>query len=456
MQSRRQTFPRKQTETSAKHGLEGLGSDSQLPPFLAKRSDPVAIEVFAVDVRRLACGWHAQLRRGTGIPMRVTHVITSLGVGGAEMMLWKLLSRLQQRGFQSEVICVGAMGEVGPRILALGVPVHALGMSRSWPNPLALFELARRIRRFRPDVVQTWMYHANLLGSIACRIATGAPLVWSLHQSNLDPAVNRRRTLWVMRACARFSDRAAAIVCCSEASRRPHAEFGYPTDKMQVIPIGFDVDLFRPDRSIRNQVRRELGVSSEAPLLGIVARFDVQKDHQTFVEAASHLAQRRPDARFLLCGTDITWQNRQLAMWIDDAGIRDRCLLLGRRDDVPRLMAALDILLSSSCGEAFPTVLGEAMACGVPCVVTDVGDSALIVGSTGRVVPRRDPRALADACMEMLNLSAEDRRRLGLQSRARIVNNFSLDAVAAAYIRLYTAVVAHPNALPDAIGIGTH
>jgi glycosyltransferase involved in cell wall biosynthesis len=362
-------------------------------------------------------------------------------------MLWKLLSRLQGERFECEVICLGTMGEIGKRIAALGVPVHAMGLSRTFPNPFAVFSLARSIRKFRPDVVQTWMNHANLLGTVACAIAGEGPLVWSLRQANLDAAVNRRRTLWIARACAKLSDRASAIVLCSEASRQPHVEFGYPTDKMQVIPNGFDTDAFRPDSEARYEFRRELGIAGDTPIVGLIARFDSQKDQHTFIRAASEIARRRPDTRFLLCGTDITWQNRALAGWIDDAGIRESCVLLGRRDDVPRVMAALDMLASSSCGEGFPNVIGEAMACGVPCVVTDVGESAAIVDSTGRVVPPHDAQGLAKACLQVLEMSSDDRRDLGHRARSRIMNHFSLDAVVAAYIRLYGSVAGGSHVL---------
>jgi glycosyltransferase involved in cell wall biosynthesis len=386
--------------------------------------------------------------------VRVTHLITSLDTGGAEMMLWKLVSGLEREGFHSNVICLGTMGEVGNRIAKLGVSVHALGLSRMLPNPLAVFRLARTIRNFRPDLVHSWMYHANLLGSLARGIATDAPLVWSLRQANLDRSVNRRRTLRIVRACAMLSNRASAIVLCSEASRQPHVEFGYPAEKMQVIPNGFDTDVFRPNSNLRSEVRRELGIACDTPLLGLFGRFDPQKDQRTFIRAASELAQRRPGARFLLCGTDITWQNTGLARWIDEAGIRASCVLLGHRDDIPRLMAALDILVSSSCGEGFSNVIGEAMACGVACVVTDVGDSALVVGSAGRVVPPHDSHALAEACLQVLNMSAEQRQNLAFQARSRVVNNFSLDAVVGAYIRLYDSLAVRSHMPASAMAIG--
>ncbi|MBT9173999.1 MAG: N-acetyl-alpha-D-glucosaminyl L-malate synthase [Syntrophomonadaceae bacterium] len=222
-----------------------------------------------------------------------------------------------------------------------------------------------------------------------------------------------------------------------------HAELGYVRDKMTVIPNGFDLEVFKPDPASRLSVRRELGLPEDAVLVGLVARFDRQKDHRNFVHAAGKVAAEYPGARFLLCGSGVTAENRELDGWLRAAGVRDRCHLLGQREDVPRLMAALDVAVSSSLGEAFPLVVGEAMSCGVPCVVTDVGDSALIVGDTGKVVPSEDFAALACGIGELLEAGAERRSLLGEAARRRIGEHVSLPDMVAAYERLYREIVLH-------------
>lgn len=369
--------------------------------------------------------------------MKVLHLITGLKTGGAEMMLYKILSNMDREKFQNEVVSMTSGGEMGQKIEALGIPVSALDMSRGMPSPQAVTRLAGRIRRTRPDIIQTWMYHADLLGGLAGRLAGGPPVIWNLRNSALARFALKRRTLWTVKLCARLSHRLPArIVCCSESAARGHGEFGYAADKIVVIRNGFALEAYQPDAAARPQVRRELGMPEGAPLIGLVARFDPAKDHANFFRAAGLFYENHPEAHYLLCGKDVTGDNPALAGGIAAAGIADRCHLLGLRRDIPRLTAALDIAVSSSAGEAFPNAIGEAMACGIPCAVTDVGDSAMLVGDTGRVVPRRNPQALADAWRELLEMG-EGRRRLGALARQRVETQFDIRAVALCYGQLY-------------------
>ena len=178
-------------------------------------------------------------------------------------------------------------------------------------------------------------------------------------------------------------------------------------------------------------------------MIGLVGRFHPQKDHQNFVRAAKFLISMRSSVHFVLCGEGVTWDNRELVAWIDQAGIRANCRLLGRREDVPQLMASFDLATSSSCfGESFANVVSEAMSCGVPCVVTDVGDSAYIVGPTGIVVPPRDATALARAWGRMLDLGQEELILTGLQARQRIKDNFDLPQIVDRYQTLFEEMTA--------------
>jgi glycosyltransferase involved in cell wall biosynthesis len=372
-------------------------------------------------------------------PVLVTHIITDVSTGGAEIMLLKLISHLDHQRFASRVISLTTPGPIGDRLEALGVPVQALGMRPGSPDPRAVLRLAGWLRDNPPALVQTWMYHADLVGGIAARLAGPAPVIWGIRNSNLDVVHSRRSTRWTVRVCALLSrwvpDR---IVSCSETARRIHAGLGYAADKMIVIPNGFNLDLFCPDGQAGVSVRQELGLSPAARLVGLVARFDPQKDHQTFIQAAAEIRARCAGTEFLLCGDGITWENAQLAGWIKERGLQDCFHLLGRREDIPRLSAALDVACSSSAyGEAFSNVLGEAMACGVPCVVTDVGDSAYIVGETGKVVPPRDPLALAQALLELLALPQDKWMQLGVKARQRTQQNFDIHAVVQHYEQLY-------------------
>ena len=379
--------------------------------------------------------------------MKVTHVITSLHPGGAETMLYRVLLHSNRTEFEPRVISMTNIDVIGKKIQALGIPVRALGMRRGVPNPLGVVRLARWLRSDPPDVVQTWMYQADLVGGLATTLAGEIPLAWGIHSTELDPRSEKRSKIWTVRACARLSKRLPSrIVLCAEASRNVHAELGYAKEKMIVIPNGADLTTFRPDPEARPSVRKELGLREGTPLVGLVARYDSPKDHPTFVRAAALLRVRVPKVEFLLCGDGITWENRELASWIEAAGIRTRCHLLGRRMDIPRLTAALDVATSSSSyGEAWPLVVGEAMACGVPCVVTDVGDSALIVGDTGLVVPPKKPEALADAWYELLALDPDARVRLGLAARERMEKHFSLTGATGKYEGLYRELARHSS-----------
>jgi glycosyltransferase involved in cell wall biosynthesis len=367
---------------------------------------------------------------------RIVHVITGLPVGGSQMMLSKLLSAMDRQSWEPEVISLRDVGEMGERIRSMGIVVRALEMRESLGDAAALPKLIGWLRDRPPHLVQTWLYHADLIGGLAAWW-TRVPVIWGIRQSDLAPRDTKRSTLWIARTCARLSHRIPRrIVCCSEAARRFHTAMGYASEKMVVIPNGFDLRSFHPDPEARESVRRELGLPATAPLIGLVARFDTEKDHRTFVQAAARLHALKPEVHFLLCGQDVDSSNPQLGAWLASDEIRSRCHLLGPRDDIPRLTAALDIATSSSYGEGFPNVVGEAMACGVPCVVTDVGESAAIVGDTGLVVPPKDPAALADGWRALLEAPAT-RERLGSAARWRVANEFDITRIANRYSTVY-------------------
>jgi glycosyltransferase involved in cell wall biosynthesis len=371
--------------------------------------------------------------------IRVTHIIAGLLTGGAEMMLYKVLSRWDRSRFRARVISLSQSGFIADRIQGLGVPVHTLGMSINRPDPRPFLRLARWLRIDPPDVVQTWMYHADLVGGLTARLVSDAPILWGIRTGPLEDRSFKRSTLMVIQTCARLSRLLPTrILCCSEAGRREHEALGYDHDKMVVVPNGFDLEAFRPDPEARAALRGELGISDETPLIGMVARYDPVKDHATFFEAAARLHAVMPEARFVLCGRDVTWENRAMASMIDRAGVRQVVHLLGQREDAHRVIAALDVsTLSSACGEGFSNVIGESMACAVPCVVTDVGDAAQILGDTGLVVPPRRPETLAAGWRRMAELPAEARAERGRAARERVESRFSLDVIVRRYQDLY-------------------
>jgi glycosyltransferase involved in cell wall biosynthesis len=370
----------------------------------------------------------------------VCHVITTLEIGGAQMMLHKLLATAGSQRFTHTVISLGVEEPMAERIRSLGVPVECIGFRRSGLNALAgLWSLRSMLNRLRPAVVQTWMHHADLFGGMAARSAGIERVVWGIRHSDLDPAVTKRRTLIIAKLCAAVSKRIpTSILCCSEASRRSHRRIGYAEDRMVVIPNGYDLRLFTPRPEARAGVLSEFDLPEDAHLIGLFARFHGMKGHRTFLRAAGLLSRQVPNAYFLLCGEGVDHSNPQLAAWMEQDGITSRCRLLGRRDDIPRLTAALDIATSSSeSGEGFSNTIGEAMASAVVCVVTDVGDSARIVGDTGKVVPPGRPDLTCEAWRNLLEACPSFREALGSAARRRIEQNFSVHQVTARYEDLY-------------------
>jgi glycosyltransferase involved in cell wall biosynthesis len=383
--------------------------------------------------------------------IKIVHIINSFEFGGAEAMLCNLLLRTDRDRFEPSVVAlIDDLTVAGP-VLAAGIPLITMGMRPGVPDPLGIIRLARHLRRVRPAIVQTWMDHSNLIGGLASRLACRAPVVWGVHHSDHMRGLTKRSTLITVGACARLSHRLPArIVLCSEHARTLYGQRGFASDKMQVIPNGFDTERFRPDAAARADIRRELNIDDVTPLIGLVARYDPFKDHAGFLRAASLLVKARPDVRFLLCGANVDRQNQPLATLVDSLGLGRHCHLLGPRHDVPRILSALDILTSSSISEAFPLTVGEAMSCGVPCVATDVGDSAHIVSATGRIVPPSAPQAMADAWNELLALTPDGRRQLGAAARNRVRELFDLESVTRRYETLYRDLAAGaPRAAPD-------
>jgi glycosyltransferase involved in cell wall biosynthesis len=367
--------------------------------------------------------------------IKVMFVITGLATGGAENMLLKMCARLDRDRFVPSVVSLWDKGVVGPKIEALQVPVHALGIHPRRPSPAGLLRLRRLVAQQQPDVLQGWMYHGNLAASLARR---GKPALWGIRQSLYDLAKERWLTRWVIRLSAYTSRSASAIVYNSRVSAGQHQAMGFHAAATQIIPNGFDVDAYRPDEAARHEVRRELGLSANALLIGLIARYHPMKDHVNFLKAAAQLQLPGRDVNFVLAGRGADRDNDLLLRALHELRLDKRTFLLGEREDVARLTAALDIATSASAwGEGFANAIGEAMSCAVPCVVTDVGDSAWIVGDTGKVVPMRDAAALAGAWRDLIEPGIEVRQTLGRRARQRVVDNFSLPAVVKQYEDLY-------------------
>jgi glycosyltransferase involved in cell wall biosynthesis len=374
------------------------------------------------------------------------HIITGLDMGGAEMMLLKLLSASREY-WQSIVVSLKDEGIIGPAITELGVPVECLRLRSYSSNPARFVSLLRLTRKFRPQVIQGWMPHGNLAASLtqfASRI--GAPVIWNIRMS-LDAVEGEKlTTLGLIRLGALLSRHPAAIIYNSMTGAKQHEKCGYRSAQSAVISNGFDCDVFRPDEGAHSRICEQLGLESSAILIGLVARLHPMKDHFGFLQAASLVSAVHPQARFLLIGKGLAESEPTLAKLIGQLNLAGRVLLLGERTDASKLTAGLDIACSSSAwGEGFSNAIGEAMACGVPSVVTDVGDSAYLVGDTGGTVPPRNPDALAQAIGKLIEAGPAKRKGLGMAARRRIESEFSLSRIARRYENLYRECLACPQ-----------
>lgn len=368
--------------------------------------------------------------------MRVTHVITGLSRGGAENTLYRLIAA-QADPSQHSVISLTDAGLFGERLRVLGVEVRCLGLRRgSIPSPMAILRLRRWLRQLRPAVVQTWMYHADLLGGIAALLA-GVPVCWGIRHSNLSPEQNKRMTLKVAALCARLSPLVPArVVSCSARAIEVHRRIGY-ADRFDLVPNGLDLSHFKPlSGDGRRAVRSSLGIPADGKVVGHLGRADPLKDHGTLLAAFGRVAAGNPNAWLLLAGAGLKHGDPVFEALVSasiDVQFANRIVALGQRDDVAELMGAMDVFVLSSIGEAFPNVLAEAMACGTPCVVTDVGDSAEIVGSTGWVRQPRDANGLAQDILAALDEPGDQRFARNKQARQRIADNFTIERMVDAY-----------------------
>lgn len=369
-------------------------------------------------------------------------VITGLSTGGAENMLSKLLSAMDRAEFDPVVLSLRDHGTMGSRIEKLGIKVFDIDVRGEIPSLTGILRLRRVVRQVRPDLIQGWMYHGNLAAWLAARMApVRVPLAWNIRHTIYDLKKEKPITAQVIRVGARLSSTPSRIVYNATVSARLHEKFGYDPSRTVVLPNGFDCERFRPSIEARAGLKRELGVSEDATLIGMVSRYHRVKDHGNYLRAAGMLAARRSDLEFVLVGKGLDPGNGELLKAIDEQGLGGRVHLLGERHDIPYITAGLDIATSSSWAEAFPNVVGEAMACGVPCVVTDVGDSSVIVGETGVAVPPRDSAALAAGWGKLLDFSPEQRLRLGAAARQRVVEKYSLASIARQYETMFRAIL---------------
>ncbi len=370
---------------------------------------------------------------------KIVHIITGLNTGGAEMMLFKVLSANTEEYYSSVVISLTDIGAVGQKIVNLGVPVCSLDMKRRSPSLYSLYLLIKILRKECPDLIQTWMFHADLIGLLAAKLTGCRKIIWGIRCSDLKHSF---ATSFIVKLCALLSGFPDKVIFNSMAGRKYHLEYwGYKPRSHVVIQNGFDLELFKKNPESKFRLCRNFNLDDKAFIVGGAGRFDISKDYQTFLSVVKEVHQQEPKIRFIICGKGVSVKNSYFRELIDLYALQDVIFLLDENKNMPEYMSSLDLFLLTSISEGFPNVIGEAMACATPCVVTNSGDSAFLVGETGFVYPVKDFKGLADGIIKFYRMSQKKRDEYGMRSRQRIVDNFSMDTVNRQYQELYREVL---------------
>ena len=369
----------------------------------------------------------------------VLHVISGLKVGGAEMALLRLIRQSSGGDYSHRIVALTSDGDMRHRYAEAGIDVIALDFSKA---PIrGFFRLVRLIKHSRPDIVQTWMYHADLFGGIAARIAGCRRILWGIRTSEVGD-LSSRSTSIIRKVCALLSRWVPRrIICAADASRRSHESIGYDAKKMVVIPNGVELEQWQATGEAGPCLRRQLGIPDEAFVIGSVGRFNAVKDQHTFVAAAGRVLQNDASIWFLMVGRDVSTENRELMSWLEQAGISKQTRMLGERRDLSVCYAAMDLFCMHSRSEGFPNAVAEAMASRVPCVATDVGDARLLLDGCGAIVPAGNPEALADALIAVKRQGRAERKHIASTAFERIQQRYSMEACRARFESLYVQLM---------------
>lgn len=372
--------------------------------------------------------------------MKITHIITGLNNGGAEAVLYRLIYHDQEN--THIVISMMGEGKYSNPLHAIGVKIHYINMPRGKLTYKGIINLWKIIKNTNSDIIQTWMYHADLIGGTLAKLQGASKIIWGIRNSDLSSQTTTLSTRIVARLCAILSHTIpTTIISCSEQAAKSHQKIGYIKKKFTVIPNGYDFKLFAPNSVNCKLLLDELHIQKDKIVLGMIGRFNPHKNHRNLINTLSILKNRKIDFLCLLVGSGMSYTNKELKTWIEQADLAEQVLLLEQRNDIPNIMNILDLHILSSIGEAFPNVLAEAMSCGTPCITTNVGDASLIVGNTGWVVPISNSSALADAILTAIQEKEQDPDAWHARKQAarqRIIDNFSIERMVAAYNNVWS------------------
>ncbi|MDV2440809.1 glycosyltransferase [Acinetobacter gerneri] len=371
--------------------------------------------------------------------MIIVHIIIGLDAGGAELMLKRLiLSSHEKNTFNHQVISLTNIGPIGKELQKSGVKIYSLGMNSIFTIPLIYFRLKKILKVINPNIVQTWMYHADFLGGVAAKRVGIKKIIWGIRTTDVTLGKSNL-TILLRNLCAKFSYFIPkVIVSAARISKTVHIEAGYDASKFTIIPNGFDMSKMKSTPEDRELLRKEWGINHDDIVIGSIGRFNYIKNQQLFIEIAAKLNSKKKNLKFIMIGKDNDWENHELLSWIDEYGIREKFILLGQRNDINKCLSALDFFCLHSRTEGFPNVLGEAMAMGVIPVCLDVGDVAFILNKSELIA--KNPNELFEAMIKALELNPVTKEKIIKENYFRIKNNFSLDLVTELYEKLYQEI----------------
>lgn len=367
---------------------------------------------------------------------KIVHIIIGLDVGGAELMLKRLVLNSQKKGiFQHEVISLTNLGTIGCFLKESGIPVYELNMNSIFSLFKVYFYLVKILKKIKPDVVQTWMYHSDLIGGLAAKSIGINNIIWGIRNSALDSNSGTLKKM-IRKACALASVQVPKkIVCVAHKAKDLHVSIGYCKDKMIVIPNGFDIKRFNIDDKLRSEYRNELNIDENKLVIGNIGRFTPAKNQVNFIKACILLLDKGYDFDVIMAGRDISINNSEIKNLI---GSRKNFKLVEELNQPEKFYNAIDVFCLSSITEGFPNVLGEAMATERVCLTTDAGDAREILGNCGYHINDPSSDAIAEALeTHILSKDLSSLMGIGKIARMKIVDNYSLDKIVLDFEKLY-------------------
>ena len=380
---------------------------------------------------------------------KIIYIITGLNVGGAEFVLLRLLMKINKKKYDPLVITLREKGIMGERIERLGINIYNLQIDSIVNLIPGLIRLFRIMRKFKPQIVHTFLIQSALIGGIVAKLFKKVTIIWNIFSNDLSLQSNKFRNVLIFKLCSHLSKIIPnKIIIDSKAAYLEQKGLGYKCEKMEIIHNGVDINIFSPNKLKRNEYRQQYFEENEI-VIGLIARFHPVKGHDTFIKAISLLKRKINNVKFLLNGSVLEINRggggiiyyKKLMKMIDEEGIKNVIHISDSKLKITDILFACDILVSPSNFESFPNIICEAMASGIPCVVTNVGDCSRIVGDTGVIVSANDPNALANALMRLIKMPSKDRKKLGNSARLRIGNNFSLSMMVEKYNNIYDSCI---------------